>query len=125
MVNWDWETQLPETKQKRLKDFLQSNRSLEDFIMHCFSTVKDQFGPVGTMAKAIWDWETQQTETHQKIFKDFLQSNQWLVDRIGQCLWTSRAKFGFVEGIKMENWGLATQHKSTHHAKTIIFLVLL
>src|SRR3990167_7075844 len=125
MVNWDWETQQTETKQKRFKDFLQSNLLLEDIPIHCFLIVKDQFGPVETMKMVNWDWETQNTETKQKRFKDFQKSNQWLEECIFRCLWTKKAMFGFVEGIRKENWGWATQHKSTRHRKTTIFLELL
>ena len=56
MVNWDWETQHKETKQKKYKDFLQSNQWQEDVTMHCFLIVKD-LEAVGTMQLVYWDWE--------------------------------------------------------------------
>src|SRR3990167_7384365 len=125
MVNWDWETQQTETKQKRFKDFLQSNLLLEDIPIHCFLIVKDQFGPVETIKMVNWDWETQNTETKQKRFKDFQKSNQWLEECIFRCLWTKKAMFGFVEGIRKASWEWVTYSKSTHLRKTTIFLELL
>ena len=125
VVNWDWDTQKTETKQKRFEDSPKLNLTQQDGVIYCFLIVKDQFGPVGTIHKEIWDWATQDTDTTLKRLKDFLKSNQWQEEEIGQYLWTNKAMFGFVEPIKKENWGWATKDKSTHHRKTTIFLELL
>ena len=44
MVDWDWETQGIETKQKRFKDFLQSNQWQEECIFQCCGQGRECLG---------------------------------------------------------------------------------
>src|SRR3990167_7592482 len=65
MVDWDWETQHKETKQKRFKDFLQSNQWQEEgiWIFQCLWTSKAMFGFVEGIAMGNWEWATQNTHS--------------------------------------------------------------
>src|SRR3990167_8236479 len=69
MVNWDWETHHTETKQKRLKDSLQSNQWQEECIFQCLWTRKGRFGFVEGIALENWGWVTEEKLNHHSQTK--------------------------------------------------------
>src|SRR3990167_4047427 len=97
MVDWDWETQHKETKQKRLEEFLQSNQWLEECIFQCLWTSKAMFGFVERIRMENWGWATQHKSIPLRkttISLELLLLQEGIL--IFQFFWTMQEIFSLV-----------------------------
>ena len=114
MVDWDWETQGTEAKQKKFKDFLQSNQWQEECIGQCLWTSKAMFGFVEGIAMENWGWATQHKSIRLRkttIFLELLLLQEGMV--IFQCFWTNKEMFSLVGTISMGSWDWETRKTDT------------
>src|SRR3990167_8895825 len=108
-----------ETKQKRFKDFLQSNQWQEDCIGQCLWTSKAMFGFVDRIRKENWVWATQHKSIRLRkttIFLELLLLQEGIV--IFQCFWTNKEMFSLVGTIRMGSWDWETLQTDTHRRKS-------